>query len=798
MTPPNPEVRQDQPIENLDRERRLNLALAASRLHVWTFDVDTRRISVSQALCAALNLNVEQCARPGWWRRRIVKEDRERVEQAFRECLNGGDDLDVEFRVQLASGRIAWFALRATLIGSGQLGAHLYGVCADITGRRADEERLRDSEHQLRTINDAIPVGLARCSRDGRFLFVNRAYAHDLLARPASDVVGKPISEVLGEEASATRAPHIERALLGEQVELSTTIDFKGVGTRMVHLRVVPEISPHGDVTGWIEVLNDITERARVEGRLYQREREFKTLVENAPDIIARLDCNLRYLYINRAVESTLGMNPSAFAGRNGSELGLPAPMVQATSAAASAALSSGSETLASFELEVDGQQRFFNVRMIPELDTDERVESVLMVVYDITERMQAQRERERLLAAESEARKRAEAAATARDQFLAIVSHELRSPLNGIQNWTHVLQGHMTPDSSPAVWRALSGINSGVDQQVRLIDDLLDAARILSGKLSLALRAIEIRPVVENAIASVSAAAAARNIKLVSDIQVDREQVYGDPDRIQQIAWNLLSNSLKFTDRGGNIKVVLDCRQTTVRLRVIDDGRGIAPEVLPQMFDWFGRAETSSKRGQDGLGLGLALVRHLCSMHGGTVNASSVGAGKGTTFEVLLPLLGQAGSRPLHPPPDAAPAACFPSLNGMRVIVIDDQEDALEALSALLASLHAKVTTFSAGSAFVEWARRQPTPPASPAVDVVLCDIAMPGQDGYSTLAALRELEHSRGVPESDRLRVIALTAFAQREVRIHALEAGFAMHLSKPVSAPELATALQDVVRR
>lgn len=790
-TPPD---EADSQRDDADRERRLNLALAASRLHVWTYDVGSRRISVTQVLCTALDLDIRQCARPGWWRRRINVEDRERVERAFRECLAGGDDLDVEFRVSLANGKIAWFALRATLIPDGPAGAHLYGVCADISGRRADEERLRDSEHQLRTINDAIPVGIARCSRDGRFLFMNRAYAQGVLASPAGEFVDRPIAEAIGEAAAAVRAPHVERVLTGERVELTTAIDFKGVGRRMVHLRMVPEISPRGDVTGWIEVLNDITERERVEGRLHQREREFKTLVENAPDIIARLDRNLRYLYINRAIESTLDMNPASFVGRTGAELGLPASMLAAISNAAHAALSSGCEQPAGFELELNDQSRYFTARMIPEFDASDRVESVLMVIYDVTERMQAQQERERLHAAECAARERAEAAANARDQFLAIVSHELRSPLNGIQNWTQVLQGQMAAEASAPMWRALAGIKNGVDQQVRLIEDLLDAARILSGKLSLVRRIVRIRPVVENAIASVGAAAAARRIQIATAITVEDEQVYGDPDRLQQIVWNLLSNALKFTEPGGHVRILLDRQQSWACLRVADDGVGVSADFLPHMFDWFGRAETSSQRGKDGLGLGLVLVKHLCTLHGGQISANSAGAGQGASFEVRLPLVDPATAALLPPPTDsAAPASEFPSLEGVGVIVIDDQEDALEALSALLVGMQARVRTFTTGSAFIDWAHQQ-VPPMD--ADVVLCDIAMPGQDGYSTLAALRQLEQARGIPERDRLRVIALTAFAQREVRQRTLEAGFTLHLVKPVSADELAKAIREIV--
>ncbi len=555
-----------------------------------------------------------------------------------------------------------------------------------------------------------------------------------------------------------------------------------------------PVLDEPGRVTSAIDGLDDPTEHATVERRLYQRDREFKTLVENAPDIIARLDRQLRYLYINRAVEDALGIRPEAFVGLTGRELALPAAMLTAAEAAATAAFASGQEHPAAFEVQSTTGPRHFSARLIPELDlTGEVVESVMMVIYDITERTNAQRERDRLHAAERAARERAEAATRARDQFLAIVSHELRSPLNGIQNWSNVLEGQLSADAPSVMWRALAGIKGGVDQQVRLIEDLLDATRIMSGTLSLATAPIEIRPVVEAAIASVSATAAAKHIELLPDLHLGGERVRADPDRIQQILWNLLSNALKFTPDKGHVKVSLDRVGASVRLRVTDDGKGIAAEFLPHMFDWFRRDETSSQRGQDGLGLGLALVRHLCELHGGTVSASSPGPGRGASFEVRLPMLidsNAAGSTWSDEARDSQRP--FPSLSGLRVMVIDDQQDALDALSTLLTCMQAQAFSFRSGREALQWMRRRG---ARRCVDVVLCDIAMPVEDGYDTLASIRALETECGVGADESLRVIALTAFAQREDQERAIRAGFAMHIAKPVGAEELAAAVAQI---
>lgn len=775
-----------------ERERRLNLALDAARFHVWTFDVSAHHISIAEALCAALGLDPKRCSRPGGWRRRIHREDRDRVVQAFRACLAGGPDIDVEFRMLKQGSPAGWLALRATLITDEEAGAHLYGLCEDISARRADEERLRDSELQLRTLNDTIPVGIARCSLERRYLFVNQAYAQDLLAQPASEVPGQSIIDLIGIAAVDELEPYIQRVLAGESVKLSTTLIFAKVGQRTVDLSLVPDRAEDGSVRGWIEVINDVTESNRVERRLYQRDREFKTLVENAPDIIARLDTSLRYLYVNQAIEAALGMNPDVFVGRTGAELGLPIAMQTASATAASAAFSSGLEQPASFEVDSDSGPRNFVARLIPEFDRDGVVESVLMVVYDVTERSRAQRERDLLHAAERAARERAESAARARDQFLAIVSHELRSPLNGIQNWSSVLEGQMTADAPSIMWRALAGIKNGVDQQVRLIEDLLDATRIMSGNLSLTPQVVEIRPIVEAAIASVNTAAAAKQIVIERDMHLDHEQVRGDPDRIQQIIWNLLSNALKFTSLRGHVRVSLDRSGNSMRLRVTDDGKGIAEDFLPHMFEWFRSDETSSKRGQDGLGLGLALVRHLCELHGGTVSASSPGPGRGASFEVRLPLLLGSAETDMQKPDDTRRS--LPSLTGLRVMVIDDQADAREALSALLSAMEAQVWAFDSGESAMQWLRQQDLKDCA---DVLLCDIAMPGEDGYDTLARIRAYERECGVASSDFLQAIALTAFAQTEERERALRAGFALHLAKPVSARDLSTAIISVAK-
>jgi CheY-like chemotaxis protein len=339
--------------------------------------------------------------------------------------------------------------------------------------------------------------------------------------------------------------------------------------------------------------------------------------------------------------------------------------------------------------------------------------------------------------------------------------------------------------------------VRTGVEQQVRLIDDLLDATRIMSGKLSLLREPVPMLPVVEAAVASVRDQARAKNIEIFNDYQVENEQVMGDRDRLQQIVWNLLSNAVKFTPDDGHVWVRLMRQGDALRLSVRDDGKGIPDDFRPVMFEWFRRQENTSHRSQDGLGLGLALVRHLCQMLGGSVTASSPGAGLGATFVVTLPVLQRVEhetlGRSVRKPIGAKPA---PSLEGLRILLVDDQGDARESLSFVLREAGAEVVVCaSAAEALAALDRLG----EARAPSVLISDIAMPVQDGYWLLTQVREREAA--VP-GKRVPAIALTAYAQPEDRLRSLTSGFDMHVTKPVAAEELitivATAAGHILRQ
>lgn len=616
--------------------------------------------------------------------------------------------------------------------------------------------------------------------------------AAGIALRPG-ETIGLRISDIMGEEAFATLRRYVDAALDGRARQVEVRMPAAG-DQDPARTMVLPERDEHGQDNGLVAAINDIARLRRTEEKLHRREQEFKTLVENSPDIITRFDCDMRHLYVNPAVERAFGKPASAYLGKTIAETGSPPQVVDAWEKATQRVFVSGAEERFDYAQQIDGRTRHFSARLIPEFDRGGNIESLLGITYDITDRTRMENERAVLLARERSARIQAETAARARDEFLAIVSHELRAPLNGIQSWAHVLESYGGDGLGTSMARrALQGIRTGVAQQVRLIEDLLDVTRMMSGRLRLVRQPFTLLPVIQAAVQSVRDMAAAKRIAISAGYALSAEQIDGDPDRVQQAVWNLLTNAIKFTPEGGNIWLDASAAGSEVRITVKDDGIGIAPEFLPQLFDRFSQKDTSSTRGQGGLGLGLFLVRYLLELHGGSVVAQSAGEGAGATFTVRLPLREEGRAEPpgLQVDHHGQP---LPSLAGLHLLLIDDQEEARESLSVVLSSAGAKV--LAATSASDALARL--SLPDAPVPDMVVCDIAMPGEDGYAALRRLRQWKSPEGGVPLARVPAVALTAFSQREDRIKALTAGFQMHMTKPVAPEELIVVIDSMVAR
>ncbi|RKH68756.1 response regulator [Corallococcus llansteffanensis] len=383
-----------------------------------------------------------------------------------------------------------------------------------------------------------------------------------------------------------------------------------------------------------------------------------------------------------------------------------------------------------------------------------------------------------------------AEQANRAKDEFLAAVSHELRTPLMAMLGWTRMLRSGQLPPEKHA--RALEAVERNTQVQTQLIEDLLDVSRIITGKLRLEIRSVNPGECIEAALDSVRHAADAKGVTLRSELAPDVDPIHGDADRLQQMVWNLLSNAIKFTPKGGEVVVRLRRAEGCVLIEVEDNGQGIARSYLSQIFERFWQVDGSTTRKHGGLGLGLAIVRHLTELHGGSIEAFSEGEGHGTRFSLKLPLATDAQGK-ASPPPFLAtarletPVLPVPVLKGLQVLVVDDEPDARELLTVVLESRGAQVFTAASAREGLEKLRLfRP--------QVVLSDIGMPGEDGYSLIRRLRALPPDQG----GQTPAIALTAFARMEDRTRALLAGFQMHVPKPIEPAELIIVLASLTGR
>jgi PAS domain S-box-containing protein len=420
-----------------------------------------------------------------------------------------------------------------------------------------------------------------------------------------------------------------------------------------------------------------------------------------------------------------------------------------------------------------------------PIRDENGDVIGAILVFHDITERRAAEREREILLRSEQIARSEAESANRLKDEFLATVSHELRTPLNTILGWASMLnRGAMTEES---VQNALNIIERNAKAQADIISDILDVSRIITGKLQIHSQAVELARIVRAAIETLQSAADAKALNLAVSLDESETFVIGDPDRLLQIVWNLISNAIKFTPSSGRIEIRLERRGSNVELEVSDNGIGISGEFLPFVFERFRQADASTTRSDSGLGLGLAIVRHLIELHGGTVRAESEGENYGAVFTVTLPLAlardgaGVQTQSTINISPDN------PDLSGLRVLIVDDDADTLEILALMLSQYGAEVrTSDSSASAFETLLEWKPS--------VIVSDIGMPSEDGYTLIGKIRELSPEKG----GNIPAAALTAYVSEGDRLQALAAGFQTHISKPVEPIFLAETVAELARQ
>src|SRR4051812_319454 len=785
-------------------------ALLGLSLRVLRFDIAAPLLGLSApgALGTMLSAIALATARPSHWLLDTLSS--RRTGAVVTRWL-----LPAAFGVPLAVGWMRLFAEREGIFGEA-FGMALFTVVMiawfsalilwvartldHAAAQRAQAEGAATEQREwLQVTLASIGDGVIATDAAGRVRFLNAA-AQRLTGWRAADAAGKRIDELLelfDERDGATLRNPLKSALDARTAAAAggePAIRARDGAVHAVTVNAAPILDGEG-LLGAVLVLREVSaqrqsERAmreayteldqrvvrrtaaleRASAALRERNALLNAITTSTPDLIFAKDRQGRLLMANPAWTDAMG-------GTEVSTLDENERLV----------LGAG-ETMT---LEEQVGDRTYLTSKSPLRDEQGRVIGLIGVATDITERKDAQRELEKLVVAEQRLRAEAERANRAKDEFLAIVSHELRSPLNALRGWSHLLATTRPLDGS-LIERAQKAIKRNVDHQTRLIDDLLDTSRIVSGKLNIERRVVNLVDTVHAALDAARPVATMKSIELRFSPVDPATMVIGDAGRLQQLVSNLLANAVKFTPDGGAISVQLHKNAERVQLQVKDNGIGIAPEFLPHVFDRFTQADTSASRRAGGLGIGLALVRHVAQLHGGQVRADSAGPGRGATFTVDLP--GPPATAVLalaQQPREDRRRSTAGALRGLKVWVADDDVDAHEVVALTLRQAGAQVECFNSGRALGA-ALEAGLPNRGP--HVLLIDLAMPGEDGFEALRRARSIELGCG---NDRYTpAIALTAFTQIE-RERLMAAGFVDRVDKPVDAEKLITAIRAALR-
>jgi PAS domain S-box-containing protein len=663
-------------------------------------------------------------------------------------------------------------------------GGEITGIFAhgiDLTERK----RL---EGQAQAILESITDAFVAVDREWRFTYVN-AQAERVLGRETGDLLGKVLWEIYpGLEGSEFQRLYHRAADGG--IAGSVTCYYPD------HDRWY-EVHAYPAHVGISVYFRDVTEMKRAEAerqelaaQVQRQAHLFDLTLTHINDFAYIFDLEGRFVYINRPLLELWGLTLEQARGKNFFELQYPNDLATKLQRQIQQVIGTKKmlvdETPYTSPSGVDG---YYEYIFSPVFGADGAVESVVGSTRVITERKRAEAERHALLDSERAARAEAERAGRMKDEFLATLSHELRTPLNAILGWSQILSSGAHDEEDLA--EGLKTIERNARAQTKIIEDLLDMSRIISGKVRLDVQRVELAPVVQAAVETVRPAADGKGIRIHTVLDPMAGPISGDPNRLQQIFWNLLSNAVKFTPRGGRVQVLLERVNSHLEVSIIDSGEGIRPEFLPFVFDRFRQSDASTTRKHGGLGLGLAIVMQLAQLHGGTVRAKSPGVGQGATFTVSLPIVvihaePEPSDERRHPRADplrTVPSACN-EISGVRVLVVDDEPDARALIQRLLEDCNAVVTlASSAEEAMEKLAAERP--------DVFISDIGMPGTDGYELIRRVRRLgpEHGGNTP------AVALTAYARSEDRIRAVTAGFQHHVAKPVEPAELITMVANL---
>ncbi|MFW9261940.1 PAS domain S-box protein [Nostoc sp. CALU 546] len=775
-----------------ENEERLKLALDASQMGLWDWNIVTNQVILSE------NHEVLFGLLPGsfdgtyeGFLKCIHPEDKPFVMEAIAHALANKTDYNDEFRIVRSDQSPHWISAKGKFIYDDQGQAvRMIGVCMETTVCKQAEASTRELttqvQEQANILNAILTASVDHIyifDRQGCYQYVSSDGATVLGLKP-QDIIGKTLPELdlpadLIMQVDSQRKAVMETGQpIKDECECLTTN-----GLHFYEYILTPLRNLDQTIEGVITVSRDITEHKRAEKSLRESEARFRRLFESNLIGVAFWNVHGFVIDANDAFLQLAGYTRDEFAtlGRiNWREL-TPVEYQDL-------------DDRALLEVQTTGVSRIFekeyihrNGKRVPivlgiALLNDSQEHGVAFVL-DITDRKSAEKECDRLLECERTARKQAEIANKIKDEFLAVLSHELRTPLNPILGWSKMLRTRKFDEKTTN--HALETIERSAKLQTQLIEDLLDVSRILQGKLNLNICPVNLVMVVEAALETVKLAAEAKSIQIQTIFDANLGQVMGDPNRLQQVVWNLLSNAVKFTPRGGRVEIRLMEAANQVQIQVSDTGKGISPDFLPYVFDYFRQSDGTTTRTFGGLGLGLAIVRKVVEMHGGKVQAESLGEEAGATFTVDLPLLvrNEQVWREENQSSDCQAESSL--LSDTQVLVVDDEPDIRDLVTFILQDYGVEVTAVASAQEALQ-ALSESIP------DVLISDIGMPKTDGYMLMREVR----SRSPQQGGSVPAIALTAYAGEMNQQQALAAGFQMHISKPVDPDVLVKAIADLI--
>jgi PAS domain S-box-containing protein len=653
-------------------------------------------------------------------------------------------------------------------------------IGASEIGRDITESRrlARDARH-FAAIVESSDDAIVSKDLNGTILTWNRA-AERLFGYTAAEIVGQSVRVIIPPDRQSEEDHVLSVVRRGEMVDHFETVRLRKNGTRVpVSLTVSPIRTSTGEIIGASKIVRDLSRVQRA-----QRDAlRLASIVDSSDDAIVSKDLNSIVTSWNSAAERLFGYTESEMVGQSIRRI-IPDDRQQEEDEVLSR-IRRGErvEHYETIRRRKDGTFLPVSLTVSPLLTEDGTVVGASKIARDISDRERADEERQRLLTIAREASR-------LKDEFLATLSHELRTPLNAIVGYVRMMQSDLLTGDKRA--RAMDTVARNVTSLMQIVEDVLDVSRIVSGKLRLDVQPVDLSAVLQNAVETVRPAAEAKGVRLVTIVDPRTAPVSGDPERLQQVLWNVLSNAVKFTGRGGKVQVRLEQANSHVELTVADSGIGIPAEFLPHVFDRFRQADAGVSRMGGGLGLGLAIARHLVELQGGRIFAHSDGPGKGATFRIELPVRSANAAGPVeerqHPrAPQAEHRIAVPQLHGIRILAVDNDRDALALLREILEATGATVATADSGQHALDLLERM-TP------DVLLTDLGMPGMSGFDFIDRVRRSERH----EIREIPAAALTAYARSEDRIKALRSGFQLHLAKPVDPGELMAAMAALAKR